>query len=353
MNSGRLMSLTVMLTILAAGAALADSTTRLGCDSDLDGDAQVTVNDVLEIVAAWGTPDHDTDGDGVCGVGEILQVLAEFGSTCHPFTNGVIVTMDYDAGVAIVQGTGLADHPMGPFDGSEGCFNPNTPTDQDFTWRIPLNPVYTNNPPVNLLNTFGAVGVCTNGVSWYNPYDGGGVDAPSTICMDEFNAHPSPDGSYHYHQASDWAYPTDASGHSILMGYAFDGYPVYGPYETEGVFAKDLTGDMALDECNTHSDPVRGIHYHAISFELDQSGFPWIAGCYRGVPDESNFMGGGGGPPPGGCNSGCGAAMAPPPVCMCLQNNPEYAYCCTDWDIYCCIQAQQYCGYNPPGGGCN
>ena len=122
----------------------------------------------------------------------------EFGRTCHPFVNNVDVVMDYDAGVAVITGTGLADHVMGPFDGSGTCNNPNTPTDQNFEWRIPLNPVRTSNPAVDLLNTLGAVGVSINGVSVYNPYDGGGVDAPSTICMDDFNGHPSPDGSYHY-----------------------------------------------------------------------------------------------------------------------------------------------------------
>ena len=120
MKFGRVMASAIMASMLTAGLTMADSTTRLGCDSDLDGDAQVTVNDVLDIVGVWGTSDHDTDGDGICGVGEILQVLAEVGSTCHPFTNGVTVTMDYANGVAVVQGTGLADHPMGPFDGSTG-----------------------------------------------------------------------------------------------------------------------------------------------------------------------------------------------------------------------------------------
>ncbi|MAT81714.1 MAG: hypothetical protein CMJ29_08730 [Phycisphaerae bacterium] len=328
---------------VSAGVASASSQTRLGCDSDINADALVDVSDVLDIVSAWGTNDHDTDGDGNCGVHEILQVLEEFGRTCHPFTNDVTVTMDYDDGVAIVMGSGLADHPMGPFDGSEGCFNPNTPTAQNFTWYIPLNPVVTNQPSVDLMNTLGAVGVCTNGVSLYNPYDGGMTDAPSTICFDEYNAHPSPDGSYHYHQASDWAYELDNAGHSILMGYEFDGFPVYGPYESPGVFAKDLTGEMALDECNGHYDEVRGWHYHAISFELDVNGFPWVAGCYRGDPDPRNFTGGGGGGPPGGGCDGCAQNMIPPPVCFCVHTTPGYAYCCTDWDSTCQAYADQFC----------
>ena len=160
---------TATIVVATTGFASASSQTRLGCDSDINGDAAVDVSDVLDIVSAWGSDQHDTDGDGNCGVHEILQVLEEFGLTCHPFTNDVTVTMDYDEGVAVVTGTGLADHPMGPFDGSTGCFNPNTPTDQNFTWYINLNPVPTSSPSVNLMNTLGAVGVCTNGVSIYNP----------------------------------------------------------------------------------------------------------------------------------------------------------------------------------------
>ena len=337
--------------VTASTAAMADSTTRLGCDADINGDVVVDVSDVLDIVSSWNTPSHDTNGDGNCGVYEILQVLDEFGRTCHPFVNDVQVVMDYDAGVAIVTGAGLADHVMGPFDGTGICDNPNTPTNQNFEWRIPLQPVRTSNPAIDLLNTLGAVGVSVNGVSVYNPYDGGGVDAPSTICMDNFNGHPSPDGSYHYHQASDWVYESDASGHSILMGYQFDGFPIYGPYETDGLFAKDLSGDAALDACNGHEDPIRGYHYHAISYELDAGGFPWIAGCFAGVPEESNFQGGGGPPPPGGC-TGCASVMAPPPVCFCLEGQPDYASCCTVWTDGTngpdCCEGAAACGWACP-----
>ncbi|MCH2132235.1 MAG: YHYH protein [Phycisphaerales bacterium] len=337
-------ALTGAAVMAMAGVTMGDSLTRLGCDSDITTDGQVDVNDVLDIVGAWGTDAHDTDGDGVCGVNELLQVLQEFGQSCQPFFGNMTVLLDYDQGIALVAGTGLANHPMGPFDGSTGCFNPNTPTAQGDVWQIPLNPVRTNNPGTVLFDTLGPVGVSLNGVAIYNPYDGGGVDAPSTICMDDFNGHPSPDGRYHYHQASPWAYPADSGGHSVLMGYLFDGIPIYGPYESPGVFAKDVSGEMALDDCNGHEDPIRGYHYHAISFDLDQGGFPWIAGCFAAVPDTSNFAGGGGGPP-GGCN-GCAQNMIPPPVCNCVEMiEPS---CCMNWTPACQDLANQFCNGGPP-----
>jgi len=70
---------------------------------------------------------------------------------------------------------------------------------------------------------------------------------------------------YHDHK-----YPTcvkspfadDGRRHSPVIGFAFDGFPIHGPYESEGVFAMDLEGERALDVCNGHADDERGYHYH-------------------------------------------------------------------------------------------
>jgi hypothetical protein len=74
--------------------------------------------------------------------------------------------------------------------------------------------------------------------------------------------------------------------HSPVIGFAFDGFPVYGPYESDGVMAKDLAGDNALDVCNGHSDEHRGYHYH-----VTPGRFPYILGGYAGVPDPANIRG--------------------------------------------------------------
>ncbi len=52
--------------------------------------------------------------------------------------------------------------------------------------------------------------------------------------MDRCCGHPDPDGTYHYHKypicmKSPWA--DDGTDHSPLIGFAFDGFPIYGPYE--------------------------------------------------------------------------------------------------------------------------
>ncbi|MCH2137176.1 MAG: YHYH protein [Phycisphaerales bacterium] len=332
----------MIVSVLATTGVSAGAGNGLGCDGDATRDGTVNTDDILEIVNLWGEGGFDIDGDGICGVTELLAALHDWDSPCHPFHDvpGLSVELNYDTGMAIITSTNVPAHPTGPFDGSTGCFNPNPVTAQNDTWEIPLVPFPTDNPQVVYFEQMGQVGVMLNGTTYYNPYDAGGIDAPSTICMDDYYGHPSPDGRYHYHQAPAWAM-NGQIGHSMIIGYSFDGYPVYGPFESTGVYAMDLTGDMALDACNGHEDDIRGYHYHAVAFSDRPDGFPWIQGCYRGEPVMSNFTGGGGGG--GGCD-GCAQNMIPPPVCHCVHTTPGYEYCCDNWDANCQAFADQNCG---------
>ena len=69
----------------------------------------------------------------------------------------------------------------------------------------------------------------------------------------------------------------DGGGHSPLIGFAFDGFPVYGPYESAGRLAKD-DKDHPLNAFNLHEDPARGPHYH-----VTPGRFPHIIGGYWGI----------------------------------------------------------------------
>jgi len=332
-------------SVLVWASVAAGAGNGLGCVGDATYDGTVNTNDILEIVNLWGTSTFDIDGDGICGTVELLAALADWGVPCHPFHDvpGLSVELDYATGMAVIISTNIPDHPTGPFDGSTGCYNPNSVTVQNDTWLIPLVPVPTNNPAVDYLDQMGQTGIMVSGATYYNPYDAGGVDAPSTICMDDYNGHPSPDGRYHYHQAPGWAYGNGEVGHSGIIGYSFDGYPVYGPFEATDVFAMDLTGAMALDECNGHEDDVRGYHYHAVAYDQRTDGFPWIQACFHGEPVLSNFTGGGGGGGGGGGCDACAQNMIPPPVCNCVHTAPGYEYCCTNWDAACQAYAEQFC----------
>ncbi len=49
--------------------------------------------------------------------------------------------------------------------------------------------------------------------------------------FDSYNGHSNPSGTYHHHVNPSPLYTVSASSvHSPIIGYAFDGYPIYGPY---------------------------------------------------------------------------------------------------------------------------
>ena len=146
----------------------------------------------------------------------------------------------------------------------------------------------------------GPIGLALNGVVFFNPFDHL-LDEDAVWRLDRCCGHPSPNSMYHYHKypvcvKSPWT--DDGEDHSPLIGFAFDGYPVYGPYESEGVLAKDLKNN-SLNDFNIHRDEDRGWHYH-----VTPGRFPHIIGGYWGVADARNQQRRGppgrGGPPPGG-----------------------------------------------------
>lgn len=135
----------------------------------------------------------------------------------------------------------------------------------------------------------GPVGMSLNGVVFFNPFEMEGRNAVAgydEVWLDSCCGHPQQTGVYHYHK-----YPTcvkspfidDGKSHSPIIGFAFDGYPLYGPYESDGKMAMELSGEQALDACNGHSDSLRGYHYH-----VTPNRFPYILGGYAGEVEPTN-----------------------------------------------------------------
>ena len=312
----------------------------LFCLADCNRDLAVDSADIGAFLADWGGSQFDFNGNGVTDGADLGTLFIQWGQVCHSFHDNVSISIVGDR--LVVTGSGMPDHDYGNFPGE--CGNPNSVGDQNDTWRLPITPEPTDDPAVDALVQMGPIGIMVNGVAFYNPFDGGGVTAPDTICMDSCNAHPSPDSRYHYHQYSPCIEPY-SGGHSTLIGYAFDGYPVHGPWEQDDLLAAEVEGKGSLDECNGHYDDVRGYHYHAVSYDLAlerglvEDGFPWTIGCFAAEPETSNFGGGGGG---GG--SACAQNMIPPPICNCVRTRPGFGYCCNNWDAACEAAAQQYCG---------
>ncbi len=184
-----------------------------------------------------------------------------------------------------VRAKNIPNHPTARFPDTYGTqgYNPAYIQEHNYRYRIPLDPqpskqayAMTPNNSNGALN-MGAIGFAVNGVVFYNPFDAGMQDASSI--MDRCCGHPSPDNRYHYHKypiCVNTPFVDKGESHSQIIGFAFDGFPVYGPYEREGVMAKDDTSNP-LNSFNAHFDAERGWHYH-----VTPGKFPYLIGGYWG-----------------------------------------------------------------------
>lgn len=194
------------------------------------------------------------------------------------------VRLQHDQDSLIIESQGYPNHPTAIF---PNAGNPNAIRVQNFRFRLPLKPQMSDK--ITTL-PMGPVGMALNGVVFFNPFEQGGMNAVagySEVWLDSCCGHPQQTGVYHYHK-----YPVcvkspfrdDGRQHSPVIGFAFDGFPVYGPWESFGVQAKELQGERSLDVCNGHSDSERDYHYHATPGR-----FPYVLGGYHGVPELSNI----------------------------------------------------------------
>ncbi len=130
--------------------------------------------------------------------------------------------------------TCIPGYDIGPWVG-----NPNTPANQDFTFKITRAPV--ENTGTDVATGLGHIGVWRNGVSIFNAKDGMSYNNQGIWNRDalfwegaSFDAclgHPAPNGEYHHHVSPSCLYDhMDDQQHSDLIGYAFDGFPIYGAF---------------------------------------------------------------------------------------------------------------------------
>jgi hypothetical protein len=179
---------------------------------------------------------------------------------------------------------GLPNHLTGifPIAPSDDAYqfdrNPNNIRAQStIAWNFPLNPTFAARP--FCLNG-GPIGMTLTGAALFNALDATGSDAVAHEVQDNCQGHPEITGQYHYHSITD-CLSDPGNEHSSLMGYAFDGFGIFG---VRGEGGKTLT-NADLDECHGHThiiewngDFVPMYHYHA-TYE-----YPYTLGCFRGVP---------------------------------------------------------------------
>lgn len=152
--------------------------------------------------------------------------------------------------------------------------NPGIPEPRNYSFSYPTNPSEAAEPTCVSL---GSIGVTKNGVSIYNAADARGEDAVAREIVDEFGGHPART-DYHYHfipSRLDNEFLSD--GHSGIVGYIHDGFPIHG-YKGEGGI--EMSNDD-LDACHGHKHGALGYHYHA-TIE-----YPYTVGCYTGTSSVS------------------------------------------------------------------
>jgi hypothetical protein len=231
----------------------------------------------------------------------------------------------------LITGNGLPNHPTGiyPIQASDDAYqydrNPNAITEQALTFELPLNPTLAAAPSC----ADGTVGIMLTGIPIFNGFDAEGRDAVAHEIQDLCGGHPEITGQYHYHDLSPCIEAMeDGTEHSPLVGYAFDGFGIYGFRGEDGL----IVTNADLDECHGHTHEVEWegqmvemYHYHATAE------FPYSIGCFRGTPiqfipqggmqgsgqpgqgsGQQPGQGGGQQPTPGGQQPGQGGNPPPP-----------------------------------------
>ncbi|EMI53206.1 sulfatase-like hydrolase/transferase [Rhodopirellula sallentina] len=208
-----------------------------------------------------------------------------------PYAVVIQVTDDH----IVMRSRNLPNHPTATFPDKWRMLdgNPSYIQEKANTWYLPKYPKLAADPiAMDAKNSNGAlpmgpIGVATNGVIFFNPFDHI-FETDAVWRLDRCCGHPSPQSAYHYHKypicvKTPWS--DEGKMHSSVIGFAFDGIPVYGPYEADGLLAKDDTQNP-LNDFNLHTDDERGPHYHVTPGQ-----FPHIIGGYWGEVDPMNGRG--------------------------------------------------------------
>lgn len=142
-------------------------------------------------------------------------------------------------------------------------------------FRFPLDPDPTrpdrplhmyNNTALSTGNSYQVIGAHLNGVQLKGPAEANGFNVDTSLiplpCGGHVTPPVGPGPVYHYHKAADCQRIETAGQHGPLVGYAADGFAIYG--------FGDFRGSPVLDECHGHFGATSGApgaavtyHYHA------------------------------------------------------------------------------------------
>ena len=187
---------------------------------------------------------------------------------------------------------------------------------QRYTWLIPRHPRDAREPrQVPLL---GPIAIAVDGLPIFGPNEApehGTADPYLDKLLDHCNGHTALRGDYHFHVRPSCLFDKMEGRVSLVIGYAFDGYPILAPYACTDASCGSVRklrsswrqvsrarnaweanqyveGHGDLDRCNGMTRPDGSYAYYATDT------FPYFLACYRGVvpPPPGRAPGG---PPPG------------------------------------------------------
>ncbi|GLR17305.1 YHYH protein [Portibacter lacus] len=149
------------------------------------------------------------------------------------------------------------------------------------TYLIPTTPVKTGSAtsfggfgPPNVSQGPSQRGIAFNGIVFDAPAPTNAILGAYTLApFDDAGGHINLNAGYHYHAATGVSTEIPQSdGHAPMIGYALDGFGIYGLLDENGNEPKDL------DACLGHYDEVRGYHYH-----VDKAGNNNFINCLNGA----------------------------------------------------------------------
>lgn len=217
------------------------------------------------------------------------------------------VKITYSEGVAYLETDDIPNHPRDAYYAipNRGVVVPSAATatvakdptkPQSWRFTIPTSPQYTATVTDAPL---GSIGVMTSGSVLFNPYEGDGTTVAMSNNVSVTNAagitawfidqcagHPAPGvGAYHYHGLP--VCFASQTGPSKIIGFALDGFPIYGPMDISGV----RVPVTALDQCDGITSPTlefpNGIYHYVLPGTTDSTS---SIKCFHGVVNVSQIM---------------------------------------------------------------
>jgi len=215
---------------------------------------------------------------GSCMVGWKRGQNYEYPQDFGKILNKVEIYTCKESKKRIIISNGIPDHGV-----KQG--NSNIPCETNWVVSMPLEP--KNADSVTEIPIRGAIAMAVNGVPAYGPQEVGGhnavePDSNSQIQDAQFwYGHSDMQKQWHFHNPLMGKEEADSD---TLLGYAFDGFPIYGP----------LSESSKLDECNGRTKNGKYMYHVVEPEEVNEDDaycngkspvnrWNYILGCYSGT----------------------------------------------------------------------